>query len=98
MFAERSVRNRDKEARNLCIWEPAERHTSVFWLGARNAQASLGLDLAAVNADGTHTLPFPTVVVEAAGMIRWVGVHPDCTTRSEPAPILGALDAALSDN
>ncbi len=66
--------------------------------GARNAQASLGLDLADVNADGTHTLPFPTVViVDAAGPIRWIDVHPDYTTRSEPGQMLAALDAALSD-
>ena len=65
--------------------------------GARNAQASLGLDLATVNGDGTHTLPFPTVViVDADGSICWIDVHPDYTTRSEPRQILAALDAALS--
>ncbi|MET4050283.1 peroxiredoxin [Rhodococcus sp. 1163] len=66
---------------------------------ARDAQASLGLDLADINADGTHALPFPTVViVDAAGSIRWIDVHPDYTTRSEPAQILSALDAALANH
>lgn len=64
--------------------------------GARNAQASLGLDLGDVNVDGTPTLPFPTVViVDAAGTIAWIDVHPNYTTRSEPAQILAALDATV---
>lgn len=66
---------------------------------ARNAQVGLGLDLADINADGTHALPFPTVIiVDAAGSIRWIDVHPDYTTRSEPAQILSALDAALANH
>jgi peroxiredoxin len=63
---------------------------------ARNAQAALGLDLAAVNADGTGTIPMPTVViVDAAGTIRWIDVHPNYTTRTESADILGAVTATL---
>jgi alkyl hydroperoxide reductase subunit AhpC len=34
------------------------------------------------------------VVVDADGVIRWIDVHPNYTTRSEPAAILAALDAA----
>jgi peroxiredoxin len=60
------------------------------------AQAKLGLDLTQVNADGTTGLPMPTVVVaDAAGNIRWIDVHPDYTTRSEPGDILAALTAAV---
>lgn len=63
---------------------------------ARNAQAALGLDLAAVNADGTRTIPMPTVViVDDAGTIRWIDVHPDYTKRSEPADILAAVAATI---
>jgi peroxiredoxin len=61
---------------------------------AVTAQASLGLDVAEVNADGTRTLPMPTVVVlDAAGVIRWIDVHPDYTTRSEVGQILAAVEA-----
>lgn len=58
------------------------------------AQAKLGLDLTEVNADGGKTLPMPTVVViDAAGIIRWIDVHPNYTTRTEVPDILAALDA-----
>jgi peroxiredoxin len=58
------------------------------------AQIKLGLDLAEVNADGERTLPMPTViVVDAAGVIRWIDVHPNYTSRSEVADILAAVDA-----
>jgi peroxiredoxin len=58
------------------------------------AQASLGLDVAEVNADGTRTLPMPTaVVLDAAGVIRWIDVHPDYTTRSDVGRILRAVEA-----
>ena len=57
------------------------------------AQIKLGLDLAEVNADGGRTLPMPTViVVDAAGVIRWIDVHPNYTSRSEVADILAAVD------
>jgi peroxiredoxin len=68
----------------------------VYSLGesARAGQAKLGLDLAEANADGTHDLPLTTtVVVDAHGTIRWIDVHPDYTTRSEPTEILEAVDA-----
>ncbi len=62
---------------------------------ARAAQLQLGLDLTAVNADGTTGLPMPTtIIVDADRVVRWVDVHPDYTTRSEPGEILAALDAA----
>lgn len=61
---------------------------------AVDAQTALGLDLTAVNADGTRTIPMPTtVIVDAAGTIRWIDVHPDYATRSEPEQILEALRA-----
>ncbi|GAA3435335.1 peroxiredoxin-like family protein [Kutzneria kofuensis] len=61
--------------------------------GAREAQQALGLDLTTVNADGTTTLPMPTtVVLDADGVIRWIDVHPNYTTRSEVPDILAALD------
>jgi peroxiredoxin len=58
------------------------------------AQVKLGLDLTEVNADGGRTLPMPTVVViDAAGIIRWIDVHPNYTGRSEVSDILAAVDA-----
>jgi peroxiredoxin len=62
--------------------------------GTVAAQAKLGLDVAEANADGSRALPMPTVVVvDAAGVIRWIDVHPDYTTRSEVGQILAAVDA-----
>ncbi|WP_329139578.1 peroxiredoxin-like family protein [Streptomyces sp. NBC_00670] len=58
----------------------------------RHAQASLGVDLAEVNADGTHDIVMPTVaIVDAGGTLRWIDVHPNYTTRTEPTEILAAL-------
>ena len=60
---------------------------------ARAAQLQLGLDLAAVNADGTIGVPMPAVAILDGGrVLRWIDVHPDYSTRTEPAQILGALD------
>ena len=59
---------------------------------ARDAQLTLGLDLSEANADGTHGLPMPTVViVDGAGIIRWIDIHPNYTTRTEVADIVAAL-------
>jgi peroxiredoxin len=56
------------------------------------AHSALGLDVAAGNADGTGELPMPTVVVvDAAGTIAWIDVHPNFTTRTEVADILDAV-------
>ena len=58
------------------------------------AQMKLGLDLTEVNADGGKALPMPTVViVDSAGIIRWIDVHPNYTTRSEVPEIMAAVDA-----
>jgi peroxiredoxin len=60
------------------------------------AQRQLGLDTRVVNADGTGELPMPTVAfVDGTGTLRWIDVHPNYTTRSEPAAILDAIDAEL---
>jgi peroxiredoxin len=59
---------------------------------ARAAQLQLGLDLTAVNADGTVALPMPAaVILDASHTIRWIDVHPDYTSRTEPRQILDAL-------
>jgi peroxiredoxin len=61
---------------------------------AAAAQQKLGLHLAEHNADGGLTLPMPTtVVVDAAGVIRWIDVHPNYTTRSEVPDTLAAVDS-----
>ncbi|HWD84563.1 MAG TPA: peroxiredoxin-like family protein [Solirubrobacteraceae bacterium] len=58
------------------------------------AQLKLGLDLEAVNADGTPAIPMPTtVILDRDRIVQWVDVHPDYSTRSEPEQILAALDA-----
>jgi peroxiredoxin len=60
---------------------------------ARTAQLELGLDLTAVNADGTIGVPMPTVAILDGGhVLRWIDVHPDYSTRTEPAQVLSALD------
>jgi peroxiredoxin len=64
--------------------------------GARAAQLQLGLDLTQVNADGTTALPMPTVVItDADGVIRWIDVHPDYTTGTEPGHILQAVTETI---
>jgi peroxiredoxin len=64
---------------------------------ARDAQLELGLDLTAVNADGTTGLPMPTtIIVDAGHVVRWIDIHPNYATRSEPNQILAALDAVAS--
>jgi peroxiredoxin len=64
--------------------------------GARTSQRALGVDVAGANGDGTDTLPMPTtVLVDAEGIIRWIDVHPNYTTRSEPTAILAAVAAQL---
>ena len=58
----------------------------------RAARATLGVNVAATNADGTDMLPMPTVVIgDSAGTIRWIDVHPNYTIRTEAAEILAAL-------
>jgi hypothetical protein len=61
---------------------------------ARAAQRVLGLELSEANADGTHGVPMPTVaLLDRTGIIRWIDVHPNYTTRTEVADILDALSA-----
>lgn len=60
---------------------------------AREVQRSLGFELSEANADGTATIPMPTVaVVGADGELRWIDIRPDYTSRTEPGEILAALD------
>jgi peroxiredoxin len=60
---------------------------------AQEAQRRLGLDLTTVNADGTTGLPMPTTLaVGTDRTVRWIDVHPDYSTRTEPGTILTALD------
>lgn len=64
--------------------------------GTRAAQLQLGLDLTQVNADGTTGLPMPTVVIaDADGVIRWIDVHLDYTTRAEPGQVLQAVTETI---
>ena len=57
------------------------------------AQLQLGLDLGSVNADGTPAIPMPaTLIIDRERVVRWIDVHPDYSTRSEPEEILAALD------
>jgi peroxiredoxin len=64
---------------------------------ARAAQLALGLDLTVVNVDATTSLPMPsTVILDADRTVRWIDVHPDYATRSEPREIIAALDALES--
>jgi peroxiredoxin len=59
---------------------------------AQVAQRSLGLDLPQVNADGTPGIPMPTtLIVDTGGIVRWIDVHADYTTRSEVADIQAAI-------
>jgi peroxiredoxin len=61
---------------------------------AKEAQLSLGLDVSEANADGTHELPMPTVaIVDGAGVLRWIDVHSDFSTRTEVPTILAALES-----
>ena len=65
--------------------------------GARAAQLQLGLDLTQVNADGTTGLPMPTVVIaDADGVIRWIDVHRDYTTGTEPGQVLQAVTQTIA--
>lgn len=64
--------------------------------GTRAAQLQLGLDLTQVNADGTTALPMPTVVIaDADGVIRWIDVRLDYTTRAEPGQVLQAVTETI---
>lgn len=56
------------------------------------SQRALGIEMAAGNGDGTGTIPMPTVaLLDAQGVLRWVDVHVNYATRTEPAAVLAAL-------
>jgi peroxiredoxin len=60
--------------------------------GAREMQLGRGLDITERNADGTTTIPMPTVaLVDSDGTLVWIDVHPNYTTRTEPAEVLDAV-------
>jgi peroxiredoxin len=53
-----------------------------------------GTALTGVSGDGTNVLPMPTVtVVDPAGTIRWIDVHPDYATRTAVVDIIDAVAA-----
>jgi peroxiredoxin len=63
-----------------------------------DAQRQLGLDLAAVNAEGSTQLPRPTVlIVDEHRVVRFIDVQPDYTARTEVADILAALTDISTD-
>jgi len=63
----------------------------------RARQLAASLDIAATNANGTPELPMPTtLIVDPDHVIRWIDVHPNYATRSEPTEILAALEIALA--
>jgi peroxiredoxin len=58
------------------------------------AREDLGVDLAARNADGTLDVPMPaTVILDGRRTVRWIDVHPDYSTRTEPKQVIDALDS-----
>lgn len=65
---------------------------------ARAAHTALGFDVADSNFDGTAGIPFPSVlVVDAAGVVRFVDIHVDYTTRTEVDTIIAAVDETPLD-
>lgn len=60
----------------------------------QEVQRNIGVDVAEFNQDGTHAVPIPTVaLINAAGEITWIDIHPDYATRTEVADILAGLDS-----
>lgn len=58
----------------------------------REAMSSIGTDLGQVNGTGEWELVYPAVVVvDRDRTIRYVDVHSDYTTRTEPAAIIEAV-------
>ena len=55
--------------------------------------AKNGIDLPAVNGDGTWTLPMPALfVLDRGGIIHAVDADPDYTKRPEPSDSIAVLD------
>jgi len=64
--------------------------------GTRAVQLQVGLDLTQINAVGTTGLPMTTVVIaDADGVIRWINVHADYTTRTELDQVLQAATKTI---
>ena len=60
---------------------------------AQEAHHRLGFDVKNSNADDTHGIPFPTVLLVGGDrVVRFADVHVDYTTRTEVADILAAAD------
>lgn len=58
------------------------------------ARLERGVDLTQINADGTTDLVHPAVaVIDRSGVLRWIDVHEDYTTRTPSADILDAVRA-----
>jgi peroxiredoxin len=61
----------------------------------RDARAKLGIDLTVINADDDSDLPMPTtIVLDSDQIVRFMDVHPDYTTRTEPDDIIAELTKA----
>jgi len=57
-------------------------------------QAGFGMRVPESNVDGTTREPMPTTaILDRDGVVTFVDVHPDFTTRTEVAEILAALEA-----
>ena len=55
---------------------------------------AVGNDVAKSNARGGWIPPAPAVfVIDREGIVRFVGVHGDCTQRVEPDEALDSLDS-----
>lgn len=58
----------------------------------RAAELQAGVDLISANADGTRNLPMPAIVIlDGSRTVRWIDVHPDYSTRTEPGQVIDAL-------
>ncbi len=57
------------------------------------AQRELGVDVRITRADAGTVIPMPTVlIVDSAGVVRFVDIHPDYTGRTEVDEIVAALE------
>lgn len=64
---------------------------------ARAAHTALGFDVADSNVDGTAGIPFPSVLlVDANGIVRFVDIHVDYTTRTEVDSIVAAVEETVA--
>jgi hypothetical protein len=64
----------------------------------RAVQLKIGPGITAGNADGATAIPIPTtLIVDADHAVRWVDLHPNYRTRSEPVGVLAVLDGAVAE-